>query len=140
MTSQEITDQLQGIASVGDSATSSEELGDTWSSVGVGIEAVEPVLRFMEEHPNIDFGMPGPLVHFVERFYGSGYQEKLLESLVRKPTPMTIWMLNRVINGTREPEIRRQLIASMERTRTNPLADREAIQWANRFLERLSRG
>jgi hypothetical protein len=23
----------------------------------------------MESHPSLDFGVPGPLVHFVERFY-----------------------------------------------------------------------
>lgn len=30
---------------------------------------VEPILRLMECNPNADFGNPGPLVHFLEKFY-----------------------------------------------------------------------
>jgi hypothetical protein len=61
-------------------------------------DAVEAILKLMEKHPDADFGTPGPLVHFVETFYKRGYEEKLLESLKRKPTPHTLWMLNRLIN------------------------------------------
>ena len=57
-----------------------------WSSKSVGPEALEPILHFMGEHPKIDFGVPGPLVHFVETFYRIGYEEKLIESVQRKPT------------------------------------------------------
>ena len=64
--------------------------------------AVEPLLAFMERNPDIDYGMPGPLVHFVERFYGNGYEEKLVESIKRRPTSHTLWMLNRIINGSDE--------------------------------------
>ena len=42
---------------------------------------VEPILEIMEENPDIEFGNPGPLVHFVERFYKHGYEELLLNSL-----------------------------------------------------------
>jgi len=56
---------------------------------------------FMEEHPEIDYGTPGPLVHFLERFYKKGYEEQLVLSIRRKPTCHTIWMLNRLINGAR---------------------------------------
>lgn len=67
-------------------------------------EAVEPVLRFLEEHRDLDLGMPGPLVHYVERFFRKGYEEKLLASLRRAPTPRTVWMLNRLLNGLTEEE------------------------------------
>ena len=30
----------------------------------------------MELNPGLDFGTPGPLVHFVEQFYGNGYEQK----------------------------------------------------------------
>ena len=66
--------------------------------------AVEPLLLLMERNPAIDYGMPGPIVHFVEKFYGNGYEEKLVESIKRKPTKHTLWMLNRVINGSGEEE------------------------------------
>ena len=139
MTAQEITDQLQRIVSTDDFAARSAELTDAWSSAGAGLEIVEPVLRFMEEHPAIDFGMPGALVHFVERFYGKGYEEKLIESVQRKPTSVTVWMLNRIINGTKPPDVRQRLIAMMGQARLNPLADQNALQMVDRFLARLSR-
>lgn len=63
-------------------------------------EAVQPILELMEKHPKTNFGMPGPLVHFVEKFYKNGYEEKLVESLKRQPTQHTVWMLNRIINGS----------------------------------------
>lgn len=67
---------------------------------GVGIEAVTPLLELMERHPMDDFGMPGEIVHFVERFYKNGYEELLIESVKRRPTMHTVWMLNRVMNGS----------------------------------------
>jgi hypothetical protein len=62
-------------------------------------EAITPILELMERNPNVDFGMPGPLVHFVEKYYKKGYEEKLVDSLRRLPTKHTLWMLNRIING-----------------------------------------
>ena len=66
----------------------------------IGIEAVKPLLQLMERHPLVDFGVPGAIVHFVERFYKKGYEELLVESIKRKPTMHTVWMLNRIINGS----------------------------------------
>ena len=66
----------------------------------IGIEAVKPLLQLMERHPLVDFGVPGAIVHFVERFYKKGYEELLVESIKRKPTMHTVWMLKRIINGS----------------------------------------
>lgn len=62
-------------------------------------EYVSFILRLMEENPNLDFGVPGPAVHFVEKFFQKGYEELLLESVNRRPTIHTLWMLNRIINS-----------------------------------------
>ena len=59
---------------------------------------IEWILHFMEENPKIDYGMPGPLVHFMEKKYKKGYEKLLLESIKRKPTEHTVWMLNRILN------------------------------------------
>ena len=69
------------------------------------LDSVQPLLRLMERHPLTDFGSPGPIVHFVERFYKKGYEEELLLSLKRMPTLHTVWMLNRLINGTDQAEV-----------------------------------
>lgn len=56
------------------------------------------VFRIMETNPELDYGMPGPVVHFMESFYRNGYEELLLKSIQNMPTSHTVWMLNRVIN------------------------------------------
>ena len=61
-------------------------------------EYVNPILNIMENNPYLDYGMPGPLVHFMEKFYKNGYEELLINSVSKKPTLQTIWMINRVIN------------------------------------------
>lgn len=73
----------------------------------IGIEAVEPLLQLMERHPLSDFGTPGSIVHFVEKFYKKGYEQLLISSVKRRPTMHTVWMLNRIKNG--EDEQRRYI-------------------------------
>ena len=33
-----------------------------------------PILELIANHPEVDFGSPGELVHFVEKFYHQGYE------------------------------------------------------------------
>ena len=61
-------------------------------------EYLIPLFNILENNLEIDYGMPGPIVHFMEMFYERGYEELLLESVKRKPTSHTIWMLNRIMN------------------------------------------
>ena len=58
-------------------------------------ELVAPILEIIESNPDIDFGTPGDLVHFVEKFYKKGYEELLLKSVRKNPTIHNIWMLHR---------------------------------------------
>ena len=44
-------------------------------------ELVEPILEIIETNPNIDFGTPGDLVHYVECFYKKEYEELLIASV-----------------------------------------------------------
>ena len=66
---------------------------------GAGIETVTPILEIMERHPLEDFGMPGAMVHFAEGF-GEEYKPLLINSLKKRPSMHTVWMLNRCINGS----------------------------------------
>ena len=81
-----------------------EEYVEQLETENIGIEAVTPILMIMERHPLEDFGVPGALVHFAEKFYRNGYEEKLVESLKRRPSIHTVWMLNRIINGGENAE------------------------------------
>jgi hypothetical protein len=133
MSESDIARQLSAIASEVQMAEEVEKLIDEWTAQGVGPEVIEPTLRFLESHPDWDFGLPGPLVHFVERFYKKGYEEKLVESVSRQPTPHTLWMLNRLINGERLLEKRRayvELLTNVSRTASDPVVHQEA----KRFL------
>lgn len=96
---------------------------------------VEVLLRFMEQHPSLDHGAPGPLVHFAEAFYGRGYEALLLESLSRQPIAQTVWMLNRVINGTKDGANRKKLLDAMRVAGRHPNIDLAAKRLTVRFLE-----
>lgn len=75
-----------------------DQIVEDLESVERPSEAIESVFRFIENHPDEDLGLPGPLVHFVEQFGGKGYGEKLATSLRRRATAKSVWMLNRLLN------------------------------------------
>jgi hypothetical protein len=138
MTNKEISEQLLKIVSRDDFASSSATLTEAWSAAGVGVESIDPILEFMEAHPDQDYGMPGALVHFVEEFDDKDYVGRLIKSISRKPTMLTVWMLNRVINGTREPARKEARISAMRLAATNPKADIQTLEEINHFLKPLN--
>ena len=66
-------------------------------------EFVEPILEIISTNPSVDFGMPGDLVHFVEKFYKKGYEELLIDSVKKNPTSHNILMLHRCYNDIKNP-------------------------------------
>jgi hypothetical protein len=76
----------------------------------------------MEKNPTLDFGSPGPLVHFVEKYYRNGYEPELLASVSRRPIVHTVWMLNRLINGTKEADLRNKYIDALKAAAAHPEA------------------
>lgn len=98
---------------------------------GAEIEAVEPLLKLMERHPLEDFGMPGAIVHFVERFYKNGYEQLLVDSVKRRPTLHTVWMLNRILNAN---ENREYYANVMEEIINSDNLEEEIINQAKAFL------
>ena len=137
MTNRDVRNQLHSIASANDFATSSVELTEAWRATGVGVEVIDTVLQFMEEYPALDYGVPGPLVHFVEEYSCKGYEERLVKSVNKKPTMLTVWMLNRLINGTQDPRKRHFLISTMSKAIQNPDIDHQTLERVNGFLEHL---
>ena len=95
------------------------------------LDSVQPLLQLMERHPLTYFGSPGEIVHFVEKFYKKGYEEKLISSLKRMPTVHTIWMLNRIINGADNPENYLDLLKKISK---NKYYDKEIREEAAHFL------
>jgi hypothetical protein len=135
MNADDVARQLEEIANAGhDFEYQSTQLTERWKNDVNGDEAVEPILRFMEGHPDVEYGTPEALVHFVETF--SGYEQKLVQSVERQPTPDTVGMLNRLINGERRnPEKRQVLLATLMRVLENPQADSMTRSRAFDYLE-----
>jgi hypothetical protein len=134
----ELNNKLHRAMNSSDFIDEARSIAETLKNEGAGIEFVRAILKFMEEHPTHDFGTPGPLAHFVETFYGHGYEAELFASINRRPTSHTIWLLNRIINGTKEPAERTKLIKMLREAEINPAADLQAKRSAAHFLERIS--
>lgn len=69
-------------------------------------EAAPMILDFIERFARptsfdarYDLGTPGPLVRTLESL--PGYESFLVESVRRAPAPLTIWMVNRILNESR---------------------------------------
>ena len=88
-----------------------EECVEEIERTDLGLSAVELLLKLMERHPLADFGMPGAIVHFVERFYKQGYEDMLFQSVKNSPTIHTVWMLNRICNDKNSDDKFRELLA-----------------------------
>lgn len=71
----------------------------TYSGDMMNFSDFEVMFKFIENNPTLDYGAPGPIVHFMEHFYSNEYNEALKQSILRSPTELTLWMLNRVINA-----------------------------------------
>lgn len=128
---------LEMLAAARSFPEASQALTEQWQRDGAGAEAIEPILGFMEDHPDLDYGSPGSLAHFIERFHGSGYDEALLASIRRAPTPHTAWLLNRLINGMPDGTARATCLDAMREVAARPAATDDARASAIAFLKRL---
>lgn len=93
-------------------------------------ELIEPILKLIETNPAVDFGTPGELVLFLEGLYDCGYEELLIESVLRSPTPHNIWMLHRCFNDetdARHP-IYRQTIEKLRKSEDVPDSAKRDIE------------
>ncbi len=77
---------------------------DNIKSAGYGLNAVGGLLSLLERHPEVWFGDPGAIVHFIEQF-SPDYEILLLESVKRSPSFTTIFMVNRCINARKNEYI-----------------------------------
>lgn len=85
-----------------------DEIVDAMEASPQPFDLVAPILELIANHPEVDFGSSGELVHFVEKFYHQGYEDLLLESVLKSPTVYNIWMLHRCYNDN-DPNLVRQI-------------------------------
>jgi hypothetical protein len=99
-----------------------------------GIQAMFDV---MERMPESDLGSPGPLVHTLEQMRGH-YESELLASLKRRPTPLAVWMVNRILNATDSTEQRKFYMDLLRFAAEHPAAPEAARREAQDFIQHQS--
>ena len=95
-----------------------------------GIRALFDV---MERMPDADLGSPGPLVHTLEAL--TGYELELAESIKRMPTPLAVWMINRILNVTKPRERRDFWINLLQFACEHPKSSESVKDEALHFVE-----
>lgn len=83
-------------------------------AASVGSEAIEPLLSVFERHPISDFGIPGDIMYFIEKFDDKIYFPLLLESFKRRPSIATAWAMNRILNVVKASEGRKAKLDLMK--------------------------
>ncbi|WP_051946958.1 hypothetical protein [Verrucomicrobium sp. BvORR106] len=96
--------------------------------------AIRPMFELMERLPASDLGSPGPLVHTLEKMEGR-YEAELVESIRRKPTPLSVWMVNRILNVTNKPRQREFYLDLLRLVIEHPEASETEQDQAERFIE-----
>lgn len=110
-------------------------LMEMWSHTIGKEKGMTAIFNLMERHPHTDFGSPDPLVHALEAAGAGSYEGELLRSLMRKPTPLTFWMYNRIINQENDTRIIEGHIQRLRLFSKHPLVDSETKTVAERFIK-----
>ncbi|WP_324027863.1 hypothetical protein QSV08_07920 [Maribacter sp. BPC-D8] len=113
------------------------DIVDQLEDHNIGFEIITDVLELMETNPLVEFGSPGPLTHFIESFYNQNQKEyvKSLETSIKtRPAVHTLWLLNRVINGSEEARAL-QLTQVMKSVYENKQVATDIRNVAQQFLE-----
>lgn len=63
---------------------------------------LKPLFQLLLNNGSFNFGSPGAVVHYLEKFDNEVYVPELVSALKIKPTEHLIWMLNRYINSVDE--------------------------------------
>jgi hypothetical protein len=95
--------------------------------------AIPELSAVMERLPESDLGSPGPLVHTLEKL--AGYEDKLVQSLRRRPTALSVWMVNRILNAELSDGGRKSYLALLEAAAEHPDATNTVRDDARNFLK-----
>jgi hypothetical protein len=90
------------------------------------------MFRIIERLDSVELGTPGPLVHTLETWRGR-YEELLIQSVRRKPTPLSVWMVNRILNAI--PPDAQSWLTLLRSLADNPAASEETKAEAERFVK-----
>jgi hypothetical protein len=108
------------------------ELCDEMRKVNDPAACAPVMFRTMERLDGVDLGTPGSLVHTLEAWPG-GYEQMLAKSIRWKPTPLSVWMVNRILNASL-PDAE-SWMALLRGVADNSAASHETKAEAKRFIE-----
>jgi len=94
---------------------------------------IERLSNSNEIDPRFDIGTPGPLVHTLEKL--PNYSKGLVESIKRFPTPLTIWMINRILNVTDNKNEKLFWLSLLQETLKHALATDFVKEQAQNFID-----
>ena len=109
-----------------------DELCDEMREINDPVVCAPGMFRTMERLDGIDLGTPRPLVHTLETWRG-GYEHLLAQSVRRKPTTLSVWMVNRILNT--RPADAETWMALLRGVADNPAASDETKAEAKWFIE-----
>jgi hypothetical protein len=109
-----------------------ENLCDEMCAVNNPAVCAPVLFRTMERLDGVELGAPGPLVHTLEGWRG-GYEALLAESVRRKPVPLTVWMVNRILNA--HPPDAESWLGLLRGVADDPSASAETKAQAAGFIE-----
>jgi hypothetical protein len=102
-------------------------------------DAIETILELIErlsDTPDLvqcELGTPGPMVHALEGL--GGHEPQLIESVLRFPTPLTVWMVNRVMNALDKSDARwARFLHLLKQSAASPNAAPQAREDAMEFV------
>ncbi len=99
--------------------------------------AIPELFAVMEHLPDSDLGSPGPLVHTLERMDCTA---ELAASIRRLPTYLSVWMVNRALNGKPERTRRDFLLDLLSQAAQHPTASEATRNEARSFIKLHSTG
>lgn len=74
---------------------------------GDAILTIFKLIERLSDTPDLgdcELGTPGPMVHELEKL--PEYEPQLIESVARFPTPLTVWMVNRIMSKLEKDDAR----------------------------------
>jgi hypothetical protein len=100
--------------------------------------AIPALFAVMERMPITEMGTPGPLVHTLEQMRGH-YEHELAQSVKRQPANLSVWMVNRILNGTRDSRQRQIYLDLLRVAAEHPKAPDSVRHEAEHFIQHQSR-
>ncbi|EKU91489.1 hypothetical protein [Bacteroides oleiciplenus] len=94
---------------------------------------IEPLFKLLERFPFFNFGNPGNIVRYLERFANEVYVPLLYDSVRREPTEYNVWMVNRYLNTLDNTEKAEGIMILEEALQKD--IDEGVKEWINDFLE-----